>query len=250
MKTDWNYSQLAKSYLKRPAYSGDAIDWMLELAKLSAGDRVCDVGAGVAHLTIPLAERKFAIDAVEPNNEMRALGIKRTATFANVTWKEGIGEQTGMADDAFKLVTFGSSFNVTDRPRALQETARILKSRGWFVCMWNHRDLNDPLQSDIENIISSMVAGYGYGTRREEQAEVIEASGLFDTSKSFETRIVHKVPTLDWLEAWQSHGTLERQAGDQFPQVVDAISKRVEETGQDYLELFYNTRVWAAQKKY
>lgn len=41
---------------------------------------------------------------------------------------------------------------------------------------WNHRDLNDPLQSEIENILRKHILDYGYGTRREEQTGVIDAS--------------------------------------------------------------------------
>ena len=51
IKTEWDYSKLANAYLKRPDYSAIAIDKMIEVVGLSNGF-VCDVGAGVAHLTI------------------------------------------------------------------------------------------------------------------------------------------------------------------------------------------------------
>ena len=168
MKTNWDYTSLAESYVKRPDYAGTAIDWIVETAGIGRGAKVCDVGAGVAHLTIMLAERGLDVVAVEPNDAMRALGIKRTERFSNVRWFEGTGEKTGQPDATFDLVTFGSSFNVTDRELALKETARILKPEGWFACMWNHRDLSDPLQSKIEAIIGSHVEGYSYGSRRED----------------------------------------------------------------------------------
>ena len=68
MKTDWDYSDLADAYLKRPDYADTAIDAMLRLADVGAGARVCDVGAGVAHLTIKLAERGLKVDSVELKN--------------------------------------------------------------------------------------------------------------------------------------------------------------------------------------
>lgn len=76
---------------------------------------VCDVGAGVAHPTIKLAEYGLDICAVEPNDNMRANGIKKTKGYSNVQWFEGVGEHTGMADEKFKMVTFGSSFRRTRR---------------------------------------------------------------------------------------------------------------------------------------
>jgi len=248
MKTKWDYTELAQSYVKRPAYSDEGIDRIVSNAGLGAEATICDVGAGVAHLTIPLAQKGFLIDAVEPNDAMRTLGIKRTSDYPNVTWHEGIGEKTEMETAVYDLVTFGSSFNVTDRPVALQETSRILKPLGWFTCMWNHRNFDDPLQSDVENIIKSMVPEYGYGSRREDQTAVIDQSGLFDEVIAFEAPVMHEEPAIDWIEAWRSHATLARQAGTNFRQVVDAISERVKETREDILRLPYTTRIWMARK--
>lgn len=179
MKTEWDYTELAAAYLKRPDYAQTAIDKMLQTAGVRKGDLVCDVGAGAAHLTIKLAEFGLEVFAVEPNDAMRANGIERTKKFENVRWFEGVGEHTGMETGKFDMVTFGSSFNVCDRQKALVEAKRILKDNGWFACMWNHRDLNDPLQKEIEAVLMQEIENYGYGTRREDQTEVINKSEIF-----------------------------------------------------------------------
>ncbi len=70
MKTEWDYTNLADAYLKRPDYAQDAIEKMLETAEIKPGDNVCDVGAGAAHLTIKLAEYGLKVCAVEPNDAM------------------------------------------------------------------------------------------------------------------------------------------------------------------------------------
>ena len=46
--------------------------------------------------------------------------------------------------------------------------------------MWNYRDLNDPVQSNIENIIKENIKNFGYGRRREDQTSEINRSGLFE----------------------------------------------------------------------
>ena len=63
MKTEWDYSSLADAYLKRPDYSKEAIEAMCKVADLSNDASVCDVGAGVAHLTLMLATRGYKVDA-------------------------------------------------------------------------------------------------------------------------------------------------------------------------------------------
>ena len=247
MKTNWNYTGLAKAYLKRADYAPTAIDAMLDNAQIQKGAHFCDVGAGVAHLTIPLLERGMTVVAVEPNDDMRNVGIERTRGLEKLTWCEGTGENTTQPDSLFDMVTFGSSFNVTDRQKALKETARILKPKGWFAAMWNHRDLNDPIQSEIENIIKSMVSDYNYGTRREDQSEEIKKSGIFDEVQYIEGTISYSQNVVDTIEAWRSHATLERQAGDKFSQVVDEISKYLDTLGKEVIEIPYTTRLWTAQ---
>ncbi|MDD9946419.1 MAG: class I SAM-dependent methyltransferase [Myxococcales bacterium] len=249
MKTNWDYTNLADAYLNRPDYSEDAIDKMVSLAGLKAGDAVCDVGAGVAHLTLMLLDRRYRVNAVEPNDAMRANGIKRTEGREDIEWFEGTGENTGQADAAFEMVTFGSSFNVTDRQVTLKETKRILKPGGWFACMWNHRDLNDAIQARIEAIIKDRVEGYGYGTRREDQTEEINKSGLFGDVAKIEGTVTHSQSIEDCTDAWRSHATLERQAGGKFGSVVDSIDDYLNSLGTAEIQIPYTTRIWVAQLK-
>ncbi|ABA77248.1 MULTISPECIES: class I SAM-dependent methyltransferase [Pseudomonas] len=247
MKTEWDYTTLADAYLKRPDYADAAIDAMLSIAGAEQGDKFCDVGAGVAHLTLMLAARGLDVTAVEPNDAMRGNGIKRTAELTNVKWHEGTGEATGQATQAFDMVTFGSSFNVCDRQQALKETARILKPRGWFACMWNHRNLEDPIQARIEAIIKERVPGYGYGTRREDQTAVIDASELFGPVVHLDARVVHQQSIEECLEAWRSHATLERQAGANFHEVISAIDDYLKGLKTPSIQIPYSTNIWVAQ---
>lgn len=248
MKTEWDYSDLAKAYLKRADYSDQAIDAMVETFGVSAGDRACDIGAGVAHLTLMLAKRGLNVTAIEPNDNMRHFGSHRCETLPNVSYVENTAEHTGQADHVFDCVTFGSSFNVTDRQATLKETDRILKSRCWFAAMWNHRDLDDPIQREIESIIHRRVSAYAYGTRREDQTDVINASGLFGPVKTIEGPVLHRQEIEDVIEAWRSHATLQRQAGADFPKVVDDIATFLYSLKQDSIKVPYTTRIWLAQR--
>ena len=247
MKTEWDYSTLADAYLKRPDYADTAIDAMLSISGAEKGDRFCDVGAGVAHLTLMLAARGLDVLAVEPNDAMRKNGVVRTQKLPNVRWQEGTGEQTGQVESSFDMVTFGSSFNVCDRQLALKETARILKPKGWFACMWNHRQLDDPIQAQIESIIKELVPGYGYGTRREDQTSVIDASGLFGPVVHLDARVLHEQTIAECVEAWRSHATLERQAGGAFSQVVMSIEKYLMDLKAPVIQIPYSTNIWISR---
>jgi ubiquinone/menaquinone biosynthesis C-methylase UbiE len=247
MKTKWDYTALANAYLKRPDYAHVAIDAMLAIMGARKGDKICDVGAGLGHLTLMLTARGMDVTAVEPNDAMRAHGIKRTIGFTNVRWREGTGEQTDQASQSFDIVTFGSSFNVCDRSLALQETARILKPGGWFACMWNHRQLEDPIQRQIELIISTRIKGYNYGSRREDQRATIDDSGLFSAVVHLDSHIMHEQTISDCVEAWRSHATLQRQAGPAFGNVVASIEEYLRSLNMTKIRIPYLTHIWAAK---
>ena len=249
MKTTWDYTELADAYLKRPDYSSEAIGALCTLSGVAPGAQVCDVGAGVAHLTLMLAARGLKVDAVEPNDAMREIGAKRTRDNPNVRWFEGAGEATGRPSGIYDLVTFGSSFNVVDQAAALRESSRLLNARGWFACMWNHRNLDDPIQAKIEGIIKATVAGYDYGRRRENQTQILEGSDLFEKVHYLEGQVVHRQSIADCIEAWRSHATLARQARELFPEVVRKISDYLGSLKVDEIRIPYTTRIWCARRK-
>ncbi len=249
MKTKWDYSTLADAYLKRPDYSVDALT---EIFSKCGGDqihKVCDIGAGVAHLTLHLARKGFDVVAIEPNDNMRSNGIQRTKEFDNVFWVEATGEETHQKDQEFDFVSFGSSFNVTDRMKTMEETHRILKPGGWFTCMWNHRVLEDPVQQKIENIISSHIDDYDYGTRREDQSDVIKSSGLFENVQEITGTVEHKMSIEDCVEAWRSHGTLQRQSDEKFEVIIAEIENYLNSLDTEVLTIPYVTRAWIAQRR-
>ncbi len=246
MKTEWDYTNLASSYLDRVDYSAAAVNQIL--LKVNDKPKICDIGAGVGHLTKLLAPFALTIDAVEPNDNMRGIGIQSLINLSNVIWHEGIAEATTMNSDTYDLVTFGSSFNVCNQQLALRESNRILKSRGYFACMWNLRDLNNPLQKEIEEIIKVHIPKYSYGTRRQDQSKIINESNLFCNIESFQEKTTHLISSEQFINAWNSHATLARQSGDKFNLIIKDIAKIIRRHNSTTLEIPYNTVVFMAQK--
>lgn len=249
IKTEWDYSELADAYDKRADYAADAIKRIASEANLSEQSIVCDIGAGTGKLTVPLSEYGCMIYAVEPNDNMRSYGIKNTSGKSNVRWFEGTGESTGMNSGMFDLAAFGSSFNVCDRSLALIECHRILKTDGYFVCMWNHRVLDDPIQKNIEEILKQNIPGYSYGTRRESQQSVIEDSGLFCDIIECEYEFNAVKDKKEFAEGWYSDGTIQRQAGDRFEDICCQIEAYLDSINSDRLIIPYVSKFWMAKKK-
>jgi ubiquinone/menaquinone biosynthesis C-methylase UbiE len=243
-EVEWDYSDRAAHYDKRADYSSGALDAAIKAMALEPGQPVADVGAGTGKLSRPLAEHGFRVKSVEPNDEMRKFGIKNTQGLP-VTWSDGTGEITGLPDRSFHATFFGSSFNVVDQKRALLECKRILLPRGWFCCMWNHRDLNDPTQSAIEAVIKKHIQNYDYGARRKDPGKIISESGLFNPVKHVEGNFVVNMPRNDTMEAWRSHATLARQAGPMFNKIIEEIEKTI--GPKPAMDVPYTTRIWFTQ---
>ncbi len=248
VQVDWDYTELADAYLRRPAYADAAIDALLSQCSVGAGQQVCDIGAGTGTLTIALAQRGLVVTAVEPNAAMAAHGRRRTAEYG-VHWIDAVAEATTLPENSCALATFGSSFNVTQRDAALREVARILKPAGWMACLFNHRVLDDPLQQAVQAVISREIPGFSHGSRREDQSPWIAASGLFHPVQAFERPVVHRMPWGDYVEAWRSHCTLKRQAGNRFAAVIEAIDAVGNQASDRVIDVPYQTRVWLAQRQ-
>jgi len=247
-KLAWDYTEHASHYDKRADYSCDAIENLLRAIDCDPSRPVADIGAGTGKLTKELLKRGLTVRSVEPNDAMRTIGIQNTKGKA-ATWSVGTGEATGLPACSVYAAFFGSSFNVVDQSAALAEVSRILVPNGWFACMWNHRDLDDPIQQRIESIIKSSIPTYSYGLRREDPTHVINISGYFSAAKSMEGSFVWKMPKGDVIIAWKSHATLKRQAGSEslFDSIIQQIASYLDDLPEE-IDVPYTTRIYFAQK--
>src|SRR4051812_30946132 len=68
----------------RPSYPAELIDLLVQDARVKPGDSVVDLGAGTGIFTRDLVERGFAVNAVEPNENMRS-----SANLPSAAWFDG-----------------------------------------------------------------------------------------------------------------------------------------------------------------
>ncbi|MBN8742114.1 MAG: hypothetical protein BGP24_18110 [Lysobacterales bacterium 69-70] len=236
---DWDYSALAAHYNRRAPYADAALDALMTALQLPSGAAVADIGAGTGRLSLPLRARGLRVTAVEPNAAMRAVGQRDGLDYVDAR-----GEATGLPDAAFALVSYGSSFNVLAPGPALAEAARLLAREGYIAILWNHRDLDDPLQQAIEQAIRRHVPGYGYGRRREDPSAELAASGRFGPVQSLSRGFVHDTSREAFLDGFRAHATLLRQAGERAPAVLDDIAALLGTAGR--VQVPFHTRIWWA----
>ncbi|MCI5967957.1 class I SAM-dependent methyltransferase [Helicobacter sp.] len=246
----WDYTKHAKFYEYRPNYAPATLDMLVALVGRNHTEiKVADIGAGTGNLSIMLLERGCKVVAVEPNDAMREIGEKRTKG-QDIEWVRAIGVDSTLESNAFDWVTFGSSFNVMDRRKALEESHRLLKKGSYFSCMWNHRDLNDAIQKIAEDVIMQFVPNYTRGVRREDQKPfLLEQKDLFDGIIYTEEDFYFHQSLENYINAWRSvknpYWDLETKEGEElFEKITQELAKKL----SNAFDIKYATRCWSARK--
>ena len=131
----------------RPSYPRESVTWVAERAGLGPGRTVVDVGAGTGKLTRLLVATGARVIAVEPVAEMRA-------KLAGIEALDGTAEQIPLPDATADVITVAQAFHWFDHDRALPELHRVLRPGGCLALFWNVRDLDDPLQRGIDELLA------------------------------------------------------------------------------------------------
>jgi SAM-dependent methyltransferase len=135
----------------RPSYPAEAVRWLVERTALGPGKTVLDVGAGTGKLTRLLVPSGARVVAVEPIAEMRAL-------IEGVETVDGTAEALPFDDASADAITVAQAFHWFDLERALPELHRVLRPGGSLVLVWNMRDLRDPVQRGVEDLLAPLRA--------------------------------------------------------------------------------------------
>jgi ubiquinone/menaquinone biosynthesis C-methylase UbiE len=242
----WDYSDRAATYEHRADYDTAAIDRLLQHVYQPQSAQAADIGAGTGKLTRALLAAGMTVMAIEPNETMRTVAAAITGN-AGAQWLHGQAERLPLPSNAFDLACFGSSFNVVDAAQSLREVTRILTRGGVLAILWNHRNLQDPLQAAVEAAIRAHIPNYAHGSRREDPSACVLATGQFVALDSYRCAFEYATCREDYLAAWRSHATLARAAQSQFEPIMQSIANIVP---QGEFSVPYSTAVWVFRRAF
>jgi ubiquinone/menaquinone biosynthesis C-methylase UbiE len=126
----WIFNRMADFYEARPAYPEGLIDAVAGLA-VGRGARIGDLGAGIGHLALPLADRHFDVVAIEPAQAMldrlRLGARERGLTLSTL---HAAAEALPLPDASLDMVVIADALHFFDRELAAREIARVLAPGG------------------------------------------------------------------------------------------------------------------------
>ncbi|MER3436044.1 MAG: SAM-dependent methyltransferase [Leptolyngbya sp. ERB_1_1] len=185
------YSPVVEAYDRaRPRYPKLLIQRVVEVAQLSAGSKILEVGCGSGVATVDFARLGYAIDAVEPNLEFCRLAEQHCAAYPQVKIIPQTFEEWQVEHGKFQIVLAANAWHWISSDIKYVKASEALQNKGALVLLWNmslepSREVHQVLNEVYQQIAPSIAPQY---EGKETQEEILQGlgkligdSGLFDS---------------------------------------------------------------------
>jgi ubiquinone/menaquinone biosynthesis C-methylase UbiE len=245
------FSDRVENYVRyRPGYPAEVLELLRLECGLQPSHVVADVASGTGIFTRLLLENGNSVFAVEPNLEMREMGLHQLDAFDRLVSVTGTAEETTLRSASVDFVTSAQAAHWFDLPRARTEFVRILRPDGWCVLIWNERrTASTPFLREYENLLLTYATDYK-DVRHERTTAMIHE---FFAPTAYQERVSSLIQRFDYeglagrllsssyapLEGHSSHAPMMQE--------LQRIFRAHAKDGK--VEFEYDTRVYYSQLK-
>lgn len=172
----------------RPGYPEKLIEELIDASGIPAGGAILEIGCGTGQLTVPLAERGYAITAVELGRELSRLAAANLASFPNAAVVCVDFERWDVEPGTYDLVVSAQAFHWIEPAIGYPKVHSALCPGGCLALIWNlypgsnapvHRALDEVYRACVPRLVGTS-GRLSLEARVERTVREIAASGLFD----------------------------------------------------------------------
>ncbi len=240
------FSDRVQNYvLYRPGYPAEVLDLLRDECGLRPDHIVADIASGTGLFSRLLLENENFVFAVEPNREMREMGIGQLQGNKRLEWIDGTAEETTLRSGSVDFVTAAQAAHWFDLPRARAEFLRILRPEGWCVLIWNERcTATTAFLRDYEQLLLTYATDYKEVRHERTTAKIDE----FFSPARFEERVFAMRLELDYEGAagrlLSSSYAPSENHGNYVPMMQEFGRIFRAHATNDKVEFEYSTRVF------
>jgi ubiquinone/menaquinone biosynthesis C-methylase UbiE len=243
------FSDRVENYARyRPGYPPGVLALLREECGLLPSHVIADIASGTGIFTKLLIDNGNPVFAVEPNAEMREVGLDQLGAYDRLVLVAGTAEETTLRSASVDFVTAAQAAHWFDLPRARAEFVRILKPHGWCVLLWNERrTASTPFLCDYEQLLLTYGTDYKE-VRHERTTATIDQ--FFEPAK-YKERVFSLCQRFDYEGAAgrllsSSYAPLEGQAN--HAPMMEELQRVFRTHAKDgKIEFEYDTRVFYGQ---
>jgi SAM-dependent methyltransferase len=209
-------------------------DDLADIADLRPGARVLEIGSGTGQATLPLAERKYQVSAVELGPNLAAVARRKLARFPNVTVTVGAFEDWPLPAEPFDAVVSATAFHWLDPSVRVTKAADALRPGGVLATIATHHIDGGDAQFfiDVQDCYQRWFPE-STGVRLPAAAEIPADSADLDHSGPFESPTFRRYEWeqpytarqyLDLLSTYSDHRALDQ---DVRRHLLDCVSQLI-----------------------
>lgn len=189
--SQWVFNRMASDYDARPEYPETLIDEIAKSASAS-GSRLIDLGAGIGHLALPLAERGFDVLALEPARFMlERLNLEATRRNVKLRTVHGAAEALPLEAGPFDCAVIADALHFLDVERVAEQLRRALTPRAALVIV-TCGFAPTPFMREVQRCIVQFA-----DRRRRDVAQAIRQLASLGNFQMSEDRVLYDATPLD-----------------------------------------------------
>lgn len=224
MQSPLIHNQVAQGYDRaRPGYPSALFDDIIAYAELAEDARILEIGCGTGQATLPLAQRGYAIDCVEPGAQMAQIARAKLACFPAVTVARVDFERYAAPPASYHLLLSATAFHWLDPEIRFRKARDLLQPHGALALFWHRpvqteasKAFNDAAQRIYRAVAPELTSDHieppapkGAATEYE---DLIPGSGCFTDLEILKYYVATRYNAgeyMDLLATFSDHQTLE-----------------------------------------